>query len=380
VKYAIVNCDIHTGECVLHDKAIVINENQIESLVEIEKVPKDLEVLDLEGVNVAPGFIDLQVNGGGGRLFTDDPSEECVSAIYSAHKRFGTTSLLPTLISTSLEKMRQAIRTAKPLVRNRRFGVLGLHIEGPYLNEARGGAHDRKFIRQISEEEFDLLLDEGKEVIRIFTVAPEAVTEQHIRKMRDRGLVVSAGHTNATYSQAMQAFHFGVNSVTHLFNAMSQLGSREPGVVGAALDDQDVWAGIIVDGFHVDPACVRLSKKLKGKRLVLVTDAMPNVGSAISSFKLGDLEVLCSEGKCVTEDGTLAGSALDMATAVRNCIQKVGIPMSEALRMASTYPAELLGVGSELGKIRPGYLANMVMFDNQLNVKGIVVEGKYEMF
>ena len=195
--------------------------------------------------------------------------------------------------------------------------------------------HDKEYIRRISSEELSVLVKRGKGVIKVMTVAPEVVNRSHVQMMKDSGMVVSAGHTNATYEQARDFFDWGGSAVTHLFNAMSQLQGREPGVVGAAYDSKNVWAGIIVDGLHVHFSSVSISKKVKGRRLVLVTDAMPPVGTRLSSFNLGKLEVLCTNGKCTTKDGTLAGSALDMATAVRNCVQKVGIPLDEALRMAS---------------------------------------------
>ncbi len=380
MKYAIVNCDIFTGKQVLYDKSIIINGENIEEIVDIDRVPKNLEILDLNGANIAPGFIDLQVNGGGGCLFNDSPTEECISSIYNAHKRFGTTNFLPTLITTSNETMLQAIDTVKDLMKTGKYGVLGLHLEGPYIDKGKAGVHDKSFVRKVLNDELKSYLKSGNGVIKLFTVAPEVVEESCIKMMKECDIVISGGHTNATYDQTNQFFNWGASSVTHLFNAMSQFGSREPGVVGAAFDFDKIWAGIIVDGFHVNFSSVRIAKKIKGEKLILVTDAMPPVGTNISSFNLGDLEVYYNDGQCVTEDGTLAGSALDMATAVRNCVQKVGIPMQEALRMASTYPAKVLGLENKLGKIKPGYLANMVVFNNQLIVKGIITNGKQEIF
>jgi N-acetylglucosamine-6-phosphate deacetylase len=274
--------------------------------------------------------------------------------------------------------MLQAIDSVKSCMASNKYGVLGLHLEGPYINESKAGAHDKKIIRSISFDELELLAKKGKDVIKIFTVAPETIKEEHVKFLKDYNIIISAGHTKATYEDAMKSFDWGISMVTHIFNAMSQFESREPGVVGAALDSNSIWAGIIVDGFHVHFGSVRICKKIKGKRLILVTDAMPPVGSNLTEFRVGDLKVLCKNGRCATEEGTLAGSALDMATAVRNCVQKVGIPMDEALRMASSYPAECLGVSNFLGKIKPGYLANMVIFDNQLEVKAIISDGKYE--
>ena len=378
MRYAIVNCDVYTGEKVLYDKGIIVNGNDIESIVDIDKISRDLDVMDLKGLNVASGFIDLQVNGGGGCLFNDSPTEEYIARIFSGHKHFGTTNFLPTLFTVSTKKMLQAIETVKACLRNNKYGVLGLHIEGPYINEKKAGVHDKQSIKQVSNDELNILTMKGEGVIKIWTVAPEIIDEYHIKKLNEHGIIVSAGHTNATYEQATESFGWGISKVTHIFNAMSQFGSREPGVVGAALDADKIWAGIIVVGFHVHFASVRICKKIKGKKLILITDAMPPVGSDITEFNLGELKVLYKNGQCTTEEGVLAGSSLDMATAVRNCVQKVGIPMDEALRMASTYPAECIGIGNNMGKIKPGYLANMVIFDNQLTVKATVSNGIYE--
>ena len=380
MKYAIVNCDIYTGERVLYNNGIIVDGKKIEEIRDIDKIPKELDVIDLKGLNIAPGFIDLQVNGGGGCLFNDNPTEECLSKIYEAHRQFGTTNFLPTIITTSTQKILQSIESVKSCMKENKYGILGLHIEGPYINESKAGVHDKKYIRRISLDELKLIMEKGKDVIKLFTVAPEVVTEEHIKYFKMYNINVSAGHTKATYDEAMRSFDWGITKVTHLFNAMSPFESREPGVVGAAFDSNNVWAGIIVDGFHVHFGSVRIAKKIKGKKLILVTDAMPPVGSGITEFKLGDLRVLYKDGKCTTEDGVLAGSSLNMATAVRNCVQKVGIPMDEALRMASTYPAEYLGVRDTLGKIKTGYIANMVIFDNQVVVKAVISEGKYESF
>lgn len=380
MKYAIVNCDIYAGEQVLFDKAILVNGERVEAIIDLDKVPKEIEVIDIGGMNVAPGFIDLQVNGGGGWLFNDEPTEACISKIYDAHKRFGTTNFLPTLITTSLDKMLQAIEVVKSCTLNKKFGVLGLHLEGPYISGTKAGVHDKQNIRYISNDELESLAEKGRGVIKLFTLAPEAAKEEHIRFLVRNDIVVSVGHSDATYEQAMEAFRWGVSKTTHLFNAMTQFSSREPGLVGATLDSGDVWAGIIADGFHVHFASIRICKRIKGRKLLLVTDSMPPVGSKTAEFKLGNLQVQCKDGRCVTTDGTLAGSALDMATAVRNCVQKIGIALDEALRMASMYPAEVIGLSGTLGKIKPGYMANMVIFNNQLAVQGIVTQGDYQKF
>lgn len=379
MRYALVNCDIYTGKVVIYDKAIIIEGDIVKDIVEISKIPKELEAIDLKGLSIAPGFIDAQVNGGGGCLFNENPTEECISAIYEAHKRFGTTSFLPTIFTVPNEKMLQAIDVVKSCIENHKYGVVGLHMEGPYINEKKAGVHDKRFIQQISDEGL-AIFTKNEGVIKLWTLAPELVEESHVKELKKRNILVSAGHTNATYEQTVQSFKWGVSSATHLFNAMTQFGSREPGVIGAVFDTDNIWAGIIADGIHVHFASVRVAKKIKQEKLILVTDAMPPVGKPSTTFKIGNLEVSYSNGMCVTKDGTLAGSALDMATAVRNCIQKIGIPKDEALRMASTYPAEFLGIQDKLGKIEIGYLADMVILNNQIAVKGIIKNGKYEKF
>lgn len=379
MRYALVNCDIYTGKEVIYDKAIIIEGEIVKDIVEISKIPKELEAIDLKGLSIAPGFIDAQVNGGGGCLFNENPTEECISTIYEAHKRFGTTSFLPTIFTVPTEKMLQAIDVVKSCIENHKYGVVGLHMEGPYINEKKAGVHDKRFIQQISDEGL-VIFTKNEGVIKLWTLAPELVEESHVKELKKRNIIVSAGHTNATYEQTVQSFKWGVSSATHLFNAMTQFGSREPGVLGAVFDTDNIWAGIIADGIHVHFASVRVAKKIKQEKLILVTDAMPPVGKPSTTFKIGDLEVSYSNGMCVTKDGTLAGSALDMATAVRNCIQKIGIPKDEALRMASTYPAEFLGIQDKLGKIEIGYLADMVILNNQIVVKGIIKNGKYEKF
>ena len=380
MKYALVNCDIYTGKETVYDKAIIIENNLIESLIDVSKVPSNIDVVDLGGLSVAPGFIDLQVNGGGGYLFTDNSTQNAISEIFEAHKKFGTTNFLPTIISTSYENIIESIENVRKCMSHDMYGVLGLHVEGPYLNSKKGGVHDKNYIRRIQDDEFNAILKRGADVIKIVTISPEMVDTKYIKKLVNSGIRVAAGHSDATYEQAVEAFESGVSSVTHIFNAMSQFGSRDPGLVGAALENDNIWAGIIVDGYHVHFSSVKVCKKAKAwNKLFLITDAMPPVGKPDHAFKLGNLEISCYEGKCTTEDGTLAGSALNMASAIRNCIQKVGIPMDEALRMASTYPAEYLCINDRFGRIEPGYTANMTIFDYQLYVCGVVVNGKYEM-
>jgi N-acetylglucosamine-6-phosphate deacetylase len=323
-----------------------------------------------------PGFIDCQVNGGGGVLFNDDPSVESIRRIGAAHRRFGTTGFLPTLISDDLSVIARAIGAVREAIAAHVPGVIGVHIEGPFINAIRKGAHDPAKFRDLDAQGVALLssLGVGRTLV---TVAPELATPATLRTLASAGVVISAGHTNGTFEEVANAFAHGVSGVTHLFNAMSPLTNREPGAVGAALNDPDCWCGLIVDGRHVHPAALQIALRCKRPdRFMLVTDAMPSVGSPESSFMLQGKRIEVRDGVCVDEHGTLSGSAIDMASAVRNCVDLLGLPLEQAARMASTYPAEFLGLGGEMGRIAPGYRANLVLVDDKVNVLGTWIEGR----
>lgn len=376
---AITNCDIYTGAGVEHNKAILVDGDRIQNVLPASEIPIDVEQMDLKGRNIAPGFIDVQVNGGGGILFNDMPEVAGISTIVKSHRRYGTTDLLPTFITGPEEGMRRAASAVKEYLDSNEEGVLGIHFEGPFISAEKAGVHDKAFIREVSEDDLNIIrsLKKGKTLL---TLAPEVVPLKVLAELVESPILVSIGHTNAGFEECLMALESGATCTTHLFNAMSGFTSRAPGAVGAALDHADSWVGIIVDGFHVDFASVRVAIRAKASkyRMMLVTDAMPPVGDPKNGgFQLGDYSIKVEGGKCVTGDGVLAGSALDMATGVRNCIQKVGLPTEEALRMASTYPAEFLGLGDELGRIAPGYRANMVVFNNQIQVSASVVGGVF---
>lgn len=376
---ALKNADFYTELGVITDKCLLISGETIVGFVDFDDVPSSSASIDLCGLNVSAGFIDIQVNGGGGVLLNDSPDLGAIIKISSAHRRFGTTSFLPTLITSSHQVVLQAISATKEAMCDFKLGVLGLHLEGPFIEESKAGVHDKSFTRAAEEWEVDCLLEKGVGVIALLTFAPEVMPVAFLRKIVSRGVKVFFGHTNASYDLLMEYVREGATGATHLFNAMSQLGSREPGLVGLALGHEGVVASIIADGHHVAWASVSAAKRAMGESLFLVTDAMPLVGDSRDTFVLGPYQVERRNNKLTTAEGTLAGSCLDMASAVRNCVQKVGVPLPEALRMASMYPARALGVFDRLGSIASGKTADLVIFNNQLRVAATFKNGLIEL-
>jgi N-acetylglucosamine-6-phosphate deacetylase len=309
---------------------------------------------------LAPGFIDIQVNGGGDLLFNDATTPETIQAIAQAHRRFGTTALLPTLISDSRDKMPKAV-AAVELAAAANPSILGIHLEGPFLSPEKAGVHDLGAIRRPTEADIALITAKRK-CATLVTLAPEQVGEGVIAALARAGIHVALGHSMATYAQTVAAMRQGLTGFTHLFNAMRPLQSREPGPIAAALESPDAWYGLIVDGIHVAPAMLRLALRGAG-RPILVTDAMPPVGGTRQSFMLNGEDIFVREGRCAARHGTLAGAYLDMATAVRNCVQLLDVPLTNALRFASIHPAQCLGLGHVLGRLLPGYRADMVALD-----------------
>jgi N-acetylglucosamine-6-phosphate deacetylase len=354
-----------------HDDLAVLLEGEriVDLLPPADPRVRDAHQHDLHGAMLVPGFIDVQVNGGGGVLFNEAPTVETLRRIGAAHRRFGTTGFLPTLISDRVEVMRAALAAVEQALAEGVPGVLGIHLEGPYLAPARKGVHDPKYFHAPGSDELALLCAPHRGV-RLLTLAPDQVPLASIGALAGAGLIVCAGHTAADYETIRAALAAGVRGFTHLFNAMTPFGSREPGVVGAALEDADSWCGIIVDGHHVHPASLRvaIAAKPRGKML-LVTDAMPPVGADRPDYVLNGETIVVRDGICQTAQGVLAGSALDMASAVRNAVQLLGLPLEEAVRMASTYPAEFLGLGESHGRIAPGFRADLVVLDDQCRVQ-----------
>ena len=356
------------------DVCVLVEDGFIVAM--LHGAPPTGDAIDLDGGYLVPGFIDAQVNGGGGVLFNNDTSVEAIAAIGRAHRRFGTTGFLPTLISDDAEVMQRAIAATRDAIALAVPGVLGIHLEGPYLAPARKGTHDDTKFRVPDATEIAMAtsLDNG---VSLITLAPERVPAAAIRAIVERGGIVTAGHTAGSYDEIRVGIDAGITGFTHLYNAMSPLQGRDPGAVGAALEDRDSWCGIIVDGHHVPPASLRVAllSKPRGK-VFLVTDAMPMVGADDPSFDLYGETITAVDGVVRNAAGALAGSALDMASAERTSLHLLGLPLDEACRMAAQYPAEFLGIGGEHGRIEAGYRAALVAMDADLQVRATWIDGR----
>ena len=353
---------------------LLIEHGRLVAVEDVTVQPAD-HVIDLKGGWLLPGFVDTQVNGGGGVLLNDQPSAAGVAAIAAAHAQFGTTALMPTLISDSVEAVAAALDAVDEAIGQGVAGVVGVHIEGPFINPARKGIHSEERLRLLDDATIALLTAKRRGVVML-TLAPELASAEQIAALAAAGVVLSAGHTNASYEQALAGFDHGITGVTHLFNAMTPLQHRAPGVVGAALDRDDVFCGLIVDGVHVAPAAVRLACRVKGAdRLMLVTDAMPGVGNGGQPFMLDGRPIYVRDGKCTDAAGTLAGSGLDMASALRNTLAMTGLPIGDISTMASATPAAFLGLAERMGRLALGQAADFVVLDAGLAVQQTWIGG-----
>lgn len=375
--FALVNGRIYSGHQILDNHAVVIANGRIDRVIPRESLPADVEQRDVSGAIIAPGFIDLQLNGCGGVQFNDDIdalSVETLEIMQRANEKSGCTSFLPTLITSSDELMQRAIETMRAYLQKHQHQALGLHLEGPWLSKAKKGTHNPALIR-LPDAALVQYLCENADVITKVTLAPENAGSDVIRQLTEAGIIVSAGHSNATYEEAKAGFSAGVSFATHLYNAMPTFAGREPGLIGALFDSPDVYCGIIADGLHVHYANVRNAKRIKGDKLVLVTDATAPAGAAISEFIFAGKTIYYRDGLCVDENGTLSGSALTMIEAVQNSVEHVGIALDEALRMASLYPARAMGVEKQLGSIEAGKIANLTVFTRDFKIIKTFVNG-----
>ncbi|WP_443478885.1 N-acetylglucosamine-6-phosphate deacetylase [Novosphingobium aerophilum] len=375
---ALIGARIVLADRVVEGEALILDGARIHGLAAPGALPEDCTVVDLGGGYVLPGFIDTQVNGGGDVLFNDMPCIEGIRAIAKAHRRYGTTGLLPTLISDYPQVVEAAIAAGEAALAEGVPGVLGVHIEGPHLNVAKKGIHDQNRFTRVDPEVIARLSapTAGR---RVVTLAPELAAEGTVRALAEAGVLVCAGHSLADYDQARAALAEGLAGFTHLFNAMTQFLSRDPGMVGAALEDRASHFGLIVDGFHVHPAAMRVAVSARGDEgVMLVTDAMPPVGGTLGQFTLMDQDIKVANGMCTGPDGTLAGSALTMAQALRNAMDMIGCDIVTASRMASGNPARFLRLDHETGAIAPGLRADLVHLGDDRLVRSTWIGGARE--
>jgi N-acetylglucosamine-6-phosphate deacetylase len=376
----VVGARLFTGDAMLDSHGIVIEGERIANLVPDHALPASAAVTRMpEGSLLAPGFIDVQANGAGGVLFNADPTESTIAKMAAALRRFGGTAVLPTLITDDRSRMRPAAEAVIAASRKPGSCILGIHFEGPFISPQKPGVHHPRHIRKPDEEDLDFLcglparLSQGRVLV---TLAPEEVEDSVIARLTMAGVVVSAGHSAASYERTCSAVEHGLTGFTHLFNAMPPLAGRQPGLIAAALTTPDTWCGIIVDGVHVHPASLRLALAAKGiDGFFLVTDAMPPVGTDVDGFDLYGQRIFRRDGRLVTADGTLAGADIDMASAMRNSIKMLGVSVEEALRMASLNPAKFLKLDDRLGRLMPGYRADLVLLDRNLSVIDTWVAG-----
>lgn len=361
------------------DAALLLRGDTVEAVVARGDIAAGVQLVDTGAEILAPGLVDIQVNGGGGVMLNDHPDVEGIATICAAQAPFGTTALLPTLITDTPETTARVVEAGIEAARQKVPGFAGLHLEGPHLSLARKGAHDPKLIRPMTDADLAALVDAAKKLPALLTtIAPESVTPGQAAELARAGLTVSLGHTEAGFATAVAYSDAGVTLVTHLFNAMSQIGNREPGLVGAALEDGRLSAGLIADGIHVDPANVGIALRAKRGpgRIVLITDAMAAIGTTMTSFTLNGRTVHRKDGRLTLADGTLAGADLDMISAVRFVHERIGVDLGEALRMASRYPAEAIGQGNRIGRLAKGYAADVVALSLRLAVRGVWIGGK----
>lgn len=375
----IKNAKIFDGEKFIKENTVVVENKKIKKVIKEADLTKEdtenQEVLDIKGMTLSPGFLDLQLNGCGGVLFNDDISEKTLEIMNETNKKYGCTSFLPTLITSPDEKIEKALNLMKGPKNREEIGVLGLHIEGPYISVEKKGIHRPEYIRVLSDEMIQKIADSGPEVTRIITIAPEKAEIKHLETLKKAGINIAIGHTNATYKECVEKKDY-FNCATHLYNAMSQLGSREPGVIGFLFNNDTTNCGIIVDGFHMDFASVEIAKKILKDRLYLVTDAVSPAGTDnMTEFMFEGNKVFYKDGKCFSPTGTLGGSALVMIDGIKNLVEHVHVSQEEALRMATSYPAKAISVDDRYGYIKEGYTADMTYFDENYKVKGTIAKG-----
>jgi len=375
MKQAITGSKLFNGIDFIEHKALLIDDQHIAGIVNEDAIPTDFQVKKIEGGILSPGFIDLQVNGGGGKLFNNSPDKESLNTIISAHQYFGTTSIMPTVISDSLNILQKCTDTISNEIDNN-HSLLGIHIEGPFFNVKYRGVHQKQYINTINASYLNLFETLDKFPVML-TLAPECISIKQLKHLKSLGFKILAGHTDANYDQLEEAVKYGLDGFTHLFNAMGQISAREPGVVGSAFDFDETSASIIVDLHHVHPSLINLSFKQKPKgKLFFVSDSMATINHGEPSFELYDEVVSESNGRIINSEGKLAGSSITQIDAIKNAYQKCSIPLESAISMATLYPAEYIGVSDYIGQLKKGYRADLAHFDSNFHVQNVWLAGK----
>ena len=375
MKQAITGSKLFNGIDFIEHKALLIDDQHIAGIVNEDAIPTDFQVKKIDGGILSPGFIDLQVNGGGGKLFNNSPDKESLNTIISAHQYFGTTSIMPTVISDSLNILQKCTDTISNEINNN-HSLLGIHIEGPFFNVKYRGVHQKQYINTINASYLNLFETLDKFPVML-TLAPECISIKQLKHLKSLGFKILAGHTDANYDQLEEAVKYGLDGFTHLFNAMGQISAREPGVVGSAFDFDETSASIIVDLHHVHPSLINLSFKQKPKgKLFFVSDSMATINHGEPSFELYDEVVSESNGRIINSEGKLAGSSITQIDAIKNAYQKCSIPLESAISMATLYPAEYLGVSDYIGQLKKGYRADLAHFDSNFHVQNVWLAGK----
>lgn len=373
--FAIINTNVFDGKTIQENQAIFIENDLISRIVPMSAVSTDelpQETFDAQGLLASPGFIDVQLNGCGGVLLNTAICKETLETMNQANLKGGTTQFLPTFITSDAESMVEVLDMVGAMDDRLQKGVLGLHLEGPFISTEKKGAHREEFIRELDINTAKYLADNADKIC-VLTVAPENTSQEVIDIVRNSGITVSLGHTNATYEQVNEKE--GLTMATHLYNAMTPLGSREPGVVGYIFDKKP-HAGIIVDGIHASYPSVRIAHEMLGEQLFMVTDAVAPAGTDMTEFDMAGLQAYVTNGKCHYKDGTIAGSAVTMAQGLNNLIDHVGLSREEALRMATLYPAKAIKVDNEYGLLKAGYKANITLLSDNNEVKHVYQMGK----
>ena len=375
MKQALIGAQLFSGKEFFDNRALLIDGENIIDVINEHDIPNNFEIQKLNGGILSPGFIDLQVNGGGGKLFNNSPDKDSLNAIIEAHQHFGTTSIMPTVISDSLNVLKRCATTISEEIENNK-SLLGVHIEGPFFNVKYRGVHQKQYINTINSDYLNLF-ESLQDFPVMLTLAPECISTKQLKHLKSLGFKILAGHTDASYDQLEEAIKYGLDGFTHLFNAMGQISAREPGVVGSALTFDNTAASVIVDLHHVHPSLIQMAYKQKPQgKLFFVSDSMATIYHGEPSFELYDEIVSESKGRIINSEGKLAGSSITQIDAIKNAYQSCNIPLNEALAMASRYPAEYLGVANYLGSLESGYRADLTHFDLDFQVQNVWVAGK----